>query len=250
MDAPSGLRASAPRLIAEFFVIVIGVLGALAADQWVQDREDRVLEAEYLDRLRADAGYDREEIRFVQAVTLAGVAAIDSMLDPAFVERASDDALFSAALLAASARQVDLSRGTWEELVASGRIALLKDPEVRLALADYDRFVGEIAGYWEYTDNDLWARVMRRVPGEVFDTWGSACNPDDGSDRYSTSQSTSTCELGAPPGSAESIRSDAGSPEAVGELRLQRVRYRGLVGIVEALLSRLDELERVLNAAR
>lgn len=250
MTSASGLRASAPRLIAEFFVIMIGVLAALAADQWAQDREDRELEAEYLERLRSDVGYDREEIQFVLAVSRAGLAAVDSLLDPTFSERASDDDLFSAAMLAASARQLDFSRGTWEELVASGRIALLTEPEIRLALADYDRFVGEIAGFWEYTDNELWNWVIRRIPAEVQDTWGTECKTGEGAIRYSTSQSTSTCDLGAEPGSADRIRREIRSELAVGELRLQRERYRGLIDIGDALLTGVDDLERVLNQAR
>lgn len=250
MSSPSGVRASAPRLIAEFFVILIGVLGALAADQWAQDREDRGLESEYLERLRADAGYDREEIQFVLAVSRAGLEAVDSLLDPTFSERASDDALLGAALLAASARQLDLSRGTWEELVSSGRIALLKEPKVRLALADYARFAGEIAGYWEYTDNDLWAWVGRRVPSEVRDVWGSGCHPGDGGGRYSTSQATSICNFASTPGSADWVRREIKSEVAVGELRLQRERYRGFLNIGRVLLTGVDDLERVLDEAR
>ncbi len=246
----SGVRASAPRLIAEFLVITIGVLGALAADQWAQDREDRALESEYLDRLRTDARYDREEIEFVVAVSRSGLEAVDSLLDPTFSERASDDALLSAALLAAMARQVDLSRGTWEELVASGRIALLKEPEVRLALAEYARFVAETAGFWEYTDDDLWAWVVRRVPGEVLDAWGTVCNPSDGSSRYSTSQATSICSLGSAPGSADRIRRDLRSESAVGEMCMQRQGYQGFINIGVGLLTGVDDLERVLNDAR
>ena len=48
MSQPSSLGEATPRLIAEFLVIVIGVLVALGADQWAEDREARVLEAEYL----------------------------------------------------------------------------------------------------------------------------------------------------------------------------------------------------------
>jgi len=250
MRSPVGLRASTPRLIAEFFVILVGVLGALAADQWAQDREDRKLESEYLERLRADVGYDREEVQFVLEVSRAGLEAVDSLLEPTFVRRATDDALLSSALLAASARQVDLSRGTWEELVASGRIALLKEAEVRLALADYARFVSEIAGYWEYTSNDLWAWVGRRVPGEVQDRWGSRCNSRSDAARFSTSQSTATCNLESPPGSADRLRREIQSEVAVGELRLQRERYRGLVNICAGLLAGVDALDQVLAGAR
>jgi hypothetical protein len=249
MTSSSGLRAAAPRLIAEFFVIIIGVLGALAADQWVQDREDRELETEYLARLRADVGYDRQEVEFVSNVSRSGLAAIDSLLTPDFTGRASDAALMSAVLLAASARQVDLSRGTWEELVASGRIALLREAEVRLALAEYDRFVREITGFWEYTDNDLWPWVMRRVPRDVQDDWEAACNANSGV-RVSLSQSTSLCDFDLPARAADRIRSEIGSDEARGELRLQRERYQGLIAITGALLENVNQLEAVLDAAR
>ena len=41
----------ARRLLLEFVVIVLGVLVALAADRWAQDRADRDLEAAYVQRL-------------------------------------------------------------------------------------------------------------------------------------------------------------------------------------------------------
>jgi hypothetical protein len=44
----------APRLVAEFLVIVVGVLVALGVDSWAGDRADRVLEREYLHRLLDD----------------------------------------------------------------------------------------------------------------------------------------------------------------------------------------------------
>ena len=43
-----------PRAIAEFMVIVIGVLVALAVDRWNADQEDRRLEQTYLASLAAD----------------------------------------------------------------------------------------------------------------------------------------------------------------------------------------------------
>ena len=249
MNARGG---SAGRLVAEFLVIVIGVLVALGADQWVQGLEERRLESEYLERLRADARYDREEIEFVRAVSMAGLAAVDSVLVPGYLSRATDDQVFNDALLAAAARQIDLSRGTWDELVASGRIELLRDAEVRLALAEYDRFVGEIAGYWDYTDNDLWKFVIRRLPPEILDAWDSTCEQRRGEsvERFSTSQSTTACDFGMPAGSADALRADLATDEAIGELRLQRQRYQGLIPVSAALLASVDELERVLNTAR
>ena len=41
------------KLVAEFFLIVIGVLAALAADTALEDRRDNDLKEEYLARLEA-----------------------------------------------------------------------------------------------------------------------------------------------------------------------------------------------------
>lgn len=250
MSRGPGLAAAAPRLIAEFLVIFVGVMVALAADQWVQGLEDRRLEDEYLERLRADVGYDRDEILFVQAVSIAGRDAVDSLSRPEFVAGASDLELVGAALLAAGARQIDLSRGTWNELVASGRIELLEDAEVRLALAEYDRFTGEIAGYWDYTANDLRPWVIRRVPAAAYQAWDQECDPAAGSDRFSTSQPTGVCEFPIPPSGADRLRAELTSEEAVGELRLQRQRFHGLLAIIDYLIESVDELERVLENTR
>ena len=52
------------RLSAEFIVIVFGVLVALAADQWMEARDDRSTELEYVERLRANLAVDT--LRFSQ----------------------------------------------------------------------------------------------------------------------------------------------------------------------------------------
>ena len=59
--------ALAARLTGEILIIIVGILAALALDNWNQDRKDRAHSQEYLNRLiadiRADVGVWRIESR-------------------------------------------------------------------------------------------------------------------------------------------------------------------------------------------
>lgn len=174
--APFWLRATG-----EFFVIVVGVLVALAVDSWASSRNDRVLEQEYLSRLLDDVRYDLAEIDFVTAITAAGEAYADSLLSDsaAFGE---PDRLVAAVLLASNARTPDLSRNTLRELVSSGRIALIRSAEVRRALAAYDRAVTEQEGYWTSVSRGLSDWADSRIPFRLLAAFDRTCgsSPDTG----------------------------------------------------------------------
>jgi hypothetical protein len=74
------------------------------------------------------------------------------------VRRAPADSLVGAAYSASITRVPDLSRATFEELVSSGRIELLRSRTVREALANYERAINEFAGLYEITPPGfLWA---------------------------------------------------------------------------------------------
>ena len=131
-----GAKALAARWLAEFTVIVVGVLVALAADRWNQARSDALLEAAYLDRLVFD----------IRGDSLRAAAAIDE-IPSAYAAR---DSLI-AAVEGRGALPVDMveaiehawhtlaftSPPTWEELKATGNLVLIRDPRARQALSDY-----------------------------------------------------------------------------------------------------------------
>ena len=109
-----------PRLVSEFFVIVLGVLVALGVDSWASSSSDRRLEREYLGRLLEDVTYDLGELEFIRAVSASGLAYVDTLLSGRGLEF-HGDRLVGSALIASNARVPDLSRNTFQELVASGR---------------------------------------------------------------------------------------------------------------------------------
>ena len=158
------------RWLGEFVVIVLGILAALAVDNWSTERNDRILEQEYLARIQKDLEWDLVEIEeAISASILQGRSATtllyeldDPLADhvPRFRSdrlRAIDFAVpaheeFDGPLkrlvwLAARTRSFDPRRSTYDELLATGRIVVIDDSELRASIIDHyslteDRVVG------------------------------------------------------------------------------------------------------------
>ena len=236
------LRAgSAARLAAEFVVIVLGVLVALGADQWVANRADRATEHEYLERLLDDVVADRAENAFIVEMHGMSLEAADSLLVWMRADRIDD--IPEARLLvtfgyAAEQREPDYSRSAYQELIASGRIGLIRSPEVRAALAAYDRTINEYRGAW-----------VGRVRGAFHDFRSRNFHPrtqrtfiDDCFDR----RMVSDCEVDVTFLDVARLRAGLGDPVRVGEL-LASMNYQATVGRVIQLS--IDPIAARLEAA-
>jgi hypothetical protein len=151
------------RAIAEFFVIAAGVLAGLAADEWREDRQDAALTDSYMRRLAADLRTDSARWSGLEPVLLRKEDALDSVMSwlrnpnwevEALAEVAAD--LTAGAALAYSAL-TQAERTTFDELVSSGRLDLITDPDVRAELQAYYARV-------DLNGRRLEARVTRYAP--------------------------------------------------------------------------------------
>lgn len=133
------------RLGAELVVVVLGVMIALAADNWRQGLEEQGIERRYVERLTEEV---RQTIEAVVArkESLIPVAASAYELAASMEGEApplSDDAFLEALF---RATQIGFSRQeftdvTYRELVASGNLALLRDPELREGVVEFYRLL-------------------------------------------------------------------------------------------------------------
>ena len=139
------------RAAAEFAVIVIGVLTALAVDQWRESAEEHALRDEYLAGLAEDIGDELTYLDYVADLSRARVRAADRILlflgHPA---GASDSTLGYVAPTGFDPDSVvwDLSEAAsmqffvpeavvWEDLMATGNLRLIDDPDVRRRVSRY-----------------------------------------------------------------------------------------------------------------
>ena len=233
-----------PRLAAEFFVIVVGVLVALGVDSWANDRADRVLEREYLQRLLDDARYDLRELAFLDSIGRIGLDASVALASP---EQAADltPAILVATVAAAAAeRQPDLSRSTYRELLSSGRIDLIQSVDVRVALAAYDRFILETEGVWMNLSPDLRIWAFSRIPTAVWESLVGACSRD-GSDPLYNVRGVCEFDLGA--WSARDLRGEVLSTDAQRRFVLAGHRFRTGLEVTERLRGLATELVETLE---
>jgi type II secretory pathway pseudopilin PulG len=186
--------------VGEFVVIVLGILAALAVDSWSEERNNRILEQEYLARIKEDLEWDLAEIEeAIQASILQGRSAttlLYELNDPLadHVPRFSSDRLaaidfavpaheeFDRQLKrlvwwAARTRSFIPRRSTFDELLATGRIIVVDESELRASIIDhysltednvtglsewvqepaarYDEFLGQSTGFNAYDFNAI-----------------------------------------------------------------------------------------------
>jgi hypothetical protein len=161
------------RWAGEFVVIVLGILAALAVDSWSEERNNRILEQEYLARIKEDLEWDLAEIEeAIQASILQGRSAttlLYELNDPLadHVPRFSSDRLaaidfavpaheeFDVRIkrlvwLAARTRSFDPRRGSYDELLATGRIIVVDDSELRASIIDHYSLTEDMTGLAEW----------------------------------------------------------------------------------------------------
>jgi hypothetical protein len=131
------------RGLGELTVITVGVLLALAADGWRQDREDQASEFQYLERLQADLVSD--------SVTLAqGLEVYRSKQTalPQLIEASSSPGTLSPGDIGDRLASVTewswaglprANSDTFDEMVSSGQLGLIRDATLRSELSQYYR---------------------------------------------------------------------------------------------------------------
>jgi len=129
------------RGVAEFVLIAVGVFVGLAADEWRQTRNDREEEGQYVRRLLVDladdsSAHDALESRSVAKIpALLRLAATERLSDPDLAAQAAVD--LTDATLSFTWSAFPLRRNTFNELVSTGRLSLIQDPELRESIAAY-----------------------------------------------------------------------------------------------------------------
>lgn len=239
----SRVKAGWPRLAAEFVVIVVGVLVALGVDSFASWTQERELEREYLERLLEDVEYDLEELDFIQAIATAAQAYADSLLMPGVPDGWGESHLVGAVTLASNSRQADLSRSTFQELVNSGRIGLIRSRELRTQLANYDRQFLELVGFWDRATPDFQIWVRSRIPNRVTRDFSRECGKPDAP---SISGPTLVCPFEIRGWSAAGLRAELGTDEARRLLHLQTWRIDGTLAIADVFRGAAEQLRSVI----
>ena len=133
------IKVNWQRAVTEFVVIVFGVLAALAVDEWRSARQDRITEYEYLARIRTDIQADIDNFRRLEEIFQSKADTITELKElPKSDLFARDPSKLMEGLNHSSYVALPDSRSTtFDELMSTGRLALIRDVEQRDALSRY-----------------------------------------------------------------------------------------------------------------
>ena len=152
------------RALGELAIVVVGILIALAVNNWAQARRDHAVEIHYLERLLADSSenlamiQERIDLHTRRADTLARL--IKCLKDG--TPRPSDTEVSEVLCRWFIQPALRLRRETYAELVSSGNLALLRDVQVRSLLEQAETRHEEWLRLDRYTDN-----IMQKVTASL-----------------------------------------------------------------------------------
>lgn len=251
--------AWAGRLVAEFGVIVIGVLVALLAESWWDERGERARELATLERLSDELVGDSTQLAVWGdwlAIMEPSIAVARDVLEGGRPLSASA----SLAMTYAAATQVTVRRriGTWDDLVASGRLAEVSDPDLRRAIVGFYGEFDALEADGEALPDDYRIAVTAMVPSPVTQGILDGCILPDPAERPQ--------RPGPRADVIEALRACAVVDDAVAISLLDSLRRRPALGealearsyevdnmgdryrsVVEGLARLRDELDRVLE---
>lgn len=163
-----------PRALGEFVVIVMGVLAALAVDEWRGDYEDRKTEIDYLDRLRVDIERDIEKFSSEILVLEKKADFLQSLLDKTIESQFSENPRgLMEAKVYSSFRGLPVSVSTtFDELKSTGRLALIRDLEIRNTMSEYYSGYASLNEQVNMTPmGDYGPLILGVVPGDIAREW-------------------------------------------------------------------------------
>jgi len=139
--------------VAELVLVVAGILVALAIDGWISDSRDRQTEVVYLELLARDIEGIRHQIDLqiefekerIDTATTAYAALTTS--DP-MTKRAEIGPLLA---MLVSRRTLSLSSATYDQMVSSGHLQLIRNHELRNMIVS---FFAELERVERVTDNN------------------------------------------------------------------------------------------------
>lgn len=177
-DTRNGNWALWQRLGAEFAVVVVGVLVALAVDAAREARDDRVREAAYVRQLQADLSATAEELTEAISVDLRAREGADRAIEAINAPPLppSDSLVAWTAAATNSSASFYPTMGTVTALVESGELRLIRDEALRQQVLDYHSSVEGALRIVDAVDPHTW-RTIERLGGML--SWAALLDPDE-----------------------------------------------------------------------
>ncbi|HEX5766004.1 MAG TPA: hypothetical protein VFY27_10590 [Woeseiaceae bacterium] len=239
-------------LLGEFVVIVAGVLMALWVDQLREARVNAQLEVEYLESLVIDLDSDLAQFDETEAWMRRQEAAAATVLALYEGSPPTDNVADLVAAVETAGWQYapSITRNTLEDLRSTGNLRLIRDPELRRAIAAYYTTVEEISIPLADIRDRIWAQYDARVANVLGPS--VRLGVLQGPESFGHGITSDAIEAAEAPDLEELMAALRAFPEleiAAGEVLYQTINSRaGLDGMRRAALELKTRLEQWLDS--
>lgn len=161
-------------LAAEFVLVVAGVLVALAVDTALENRRDKTLRDEYIERIKSDVEDDWQALAY-RLDFFAEVQKFSQQFhDWLDADTPLDQDIVLAAFYSAEVWPFVANDSTYQDLLSTGNIRLLDDIDLRTSLADYHARATTARSGWTPTEH--YRQIIRGViPSNIQDMMRESC---------------------------------------------------------------------------
>ena len=162
------------RMTVEALLIVVSILLAFAIDTWWDERQDRAEESEILDLLQAEYRANVEHTQRIIDAHLGYTADVEDLLDSsdAEIQASPPEALSRYVLALCNPWTFDPVLGTTDALISAGKLDILSERQLRVALTTYVNQVDDAAEDAAYLVSD--AKNMWLAEIDAGGPWTSA----------------------------------------------------------------------------
>lgn len=140
----------------EFIIVIAGIVIGFQIQAWNEARQERIREGVYLTQLMTDLESDERiaerGIDFADQIDAAADQLLILLEDGPGAEAISDARLVVSVLLAGYAYLPSANNGTYQEMISTGALSLVRDAELKRALATY---------YSRADSSRQWDRLVR-----------------------------------------------------------------------------------------
>lgn len=160
------------KLVAELVVVILGVAIALAADNWREDLNDRLIEKDYLTRIKNELETGRDQLQRFSDAYATAYESTGILIE--YLEGNSEfsDESFLIEHFTKATRTGGPVPGAgishnavYLELVSTGRLSLISDPSLRVSFSNYYRNIDSLAANLGALPTDIWTR-FRELTGK------------------------------------------------------------------------------------
>jgi hypothetical protein len=156
----------------EIVLVMVGILLALQIDNWNEDRKDRSIEEQYMERLLHDLQND--VIYFESQILLCerAVSHLDSFLIEMYIAPVGPDDVRR--ITKHGALQTDdltLKNSTYRELISTGSMNIFSDQNIKAAIMDYYHLGEETASQikeFNLFSTQVMTDVMAKAPSFIL----------------------------------------------------------------------------------